>query len=286
VVTPPHPKFIQIETNILCNASCPFCPQHKVERRPKIMEDAVWHKIIDETRGLGVTYRPFLINEPLTDKRLGEILRYIRLDDTAKIELNTNGGLMTRAKALDILGAGIEVIRFSIDGFSADSFAKSRIGLDYEETVKRTLGFIELSGQRDGAGRIEVRMIETEFTRHEIEPFLTFWREAGAEPVITTLYHWPWEPGVSGINRPCLKILEEMFIYVNGQVTLCCWDTLERAVIGDITREHTLEVWNGETNARFRRLLSEGRRDRILLCSRCDAYKDHVFEKSSSSLSQ
>ncbi len=284
--TPPHPKFIQIETNILCNANCSFCPHHEVKRRPKIMDDVVWRKIVDETRGLGITYRPFLINEPLTDKRLGEIMRYIREDGTAKIELNSNGGLMTRDKALEILDAGIEVIRFSIDGFSAESFAKSRVGLDYEDTVKRTSEFIELAARRGGAGRIEVRMIETEHTHHEIEPFKKFWAEAGAEPVITALYNWPWEPGVEGINRPCLKILEEMFIYVNGQVTLCCWDTHERAVIGDVTREHTLEVWKGETNTRLRRLLAEGRRDQILLCSRCDAYKDYAFEKSSSSLSQ
>jgi len=91
---PSHPTFIQIETTLACNAECPFCSHATLTRRPRRMEDWLWKKIIDETRGLGVTYRPFLINEPLADHRLGEIMRYIRRDDTARIELNSNGELM------------------------------------------------------------------------------------------------------------------------------------------------------------------------------------------------
>ena len=36
------PKYIQIETNILCNAACKFCPQDQITRRPRIMEENVW----------------------------------------------------------------------------------------------------------------------------------------------------------------------------------------------------------------------------------------------------
>jgi hypothetical protein len=275
---PSHPDFIQIETNIACNATCPFCPQKEVDRRPGVMKDEVWKKIIDETRGMGITYRPFLINEPLTDKRMGRIMRYIRKDPTAKIELNTNGALMTKETAEEILDAGIDVIRFSIDGFSHESYSASRQGLDYEQVVERTVAFIETARKIGGAGRIEVRMIDMESNRHEQDAFKNFWSQKGAVPVITTLYRWPWEPGVKAVMLPCLKILREMFFYVDGRATLCCWDTNERAVIGDVTRENTLDIWNGVLNRRYRDLLAQGRRDEILLCSRCEAYKDRAFE--------
>lgn len=281
-----HPEFIQIETNIACNADCPFCPHDEIVRGSRRMRDEIWMKIIDETRNLGITYRPFLVNEPLTDKRLGKIMRYIRKDATAKIELNTNGELMTRDTALEILDARIDVIRFSIDGFSEESFSKSRVGLDYQKTVDRTLQFIRLAKEQGGAGKIEVRMIESNHTRGEIEDFKRFWQEAGAVATITPLYNWPWEPGVTMVPLPCIKILREMFFCADGKATLCCWDTKERAVIGDVTREHTLDIWNGELNQRYRALLAEGRRDQILLCSKCDAYKNYPFEGFSSSISQ
>ena len=69
-----------------------------------------------------------------------------------------------------------------------------------------------------------------------------------------------------------------MFFYVNGKATICCWDSSERAVIGDVMKRSVLDIWNGEINRRYRALLAEGRRDEILLCSRCEAYKDHQFE--------
>jgi hypothetical protein len=275
---PSHPEFIQIETNIACNAQCPFCPQKTVTRKPHRMPDDVWMKIIDDTRGLGIAYRPFMINEPLSDKRMGTIMRYIRKDETAKIELNTNGELMTRDVANEILDAGIDYIRFSIDGFCEETFSRSRVGIDYETTVERTLDFISLASKKGGAGRIEVRMIDLDVSPAEKEAYKTFWAAAGAVPVITRPYRWPWEPGVARINLPCLKILREMFFYVNGKATLCCWDSHERAVIGDVTKDHVLDIWNGTVNQHYRSLLARGRRDQILLCSRCEAYKDRQFE--------
>ncbi|UCG52406.1 MAG: radical SAM protein [Candidatus Latescibacterota bacterium] len=272
------PEFIQIETNLACNAKCPFCPQQTMTRRPRRMDDDVWMKIIDDSAGLGVTYRPFMINEPLSDKRMGKIMRYIRRDDTAKIEINTNGELMTDQMAEEVLDARIDVIRFSIDGLSEETFSQSRVGVDFERTYERTLKFVELANKRGGAGRIEIRMIDMDSNRHEQDEYKRFWSKAGAIPMITTFYRWPWEPGVEGVNLPCLKVLKEMFFYVNGKATLCCWDAHERAVIGDVTKEHVLDIWNGATNNGYRSLLARGRRDQILLCSRCEAYKDRQFD--------
>jgi sulfatase maturation enzyme AslB (radical SAM superfamily) len=273
-----HPDYIQIETNVACNAECPFCPQKSLRRQPHRMADEVWTKIIDETRGLGITYRPFLINEPLSDARMGKIMQYIRKDSTARIEINTNGELMKQSMAEAILDAGIDVIRFSIDGFSEETFSTARVGVDYETTVARTFRFIRLARKRGGAKRIEVRMIRMDSNRHEIAAYKKFWADVGAIPVVTSFYRWPWEPDVTGVNVPCLKVEREMFFYVNGKATLCCWDSSERAVIGDVNKQHVLDIWNGAINRNYRGLLSQGQRDKILLCSRCEAYKDRHFE--------
>lgn len=274
----PDPKFIQIETTLACNAECPFCSHATLTRRPRRMEDWVWRKIIDETRGLGITYRPFLINEPLADHRLAEILRYIRRDPTAKIELNSNGELMKEERAREILDAGLDIIRFSIDGFSAETFSKSRVGLDYDLTVERVRRFIEIAREKRSAAHIEVRMISMDYNRHEQEAFVDFWTKAGAVAIITDLYVWPWEPEVKPVQLPCKKVLREMFFFVNGKATLCCWDSHERGVVGDVTRQHVLDIWNGELNRRYRALLEQGRRRDLLLCSNCEAYKNHYFE--------
>ncbi len=274
----PAPEFIQIETTIACNAACPFCPHKTLTRRPRRMADDVWRKIIDDTRGLAVTYRPFLINEPFSDNRLCDIMRYIRQDETAKIELNSNGELLKEEKAREILDIGIDIIRFSIDGFTKETYQKFRVGVDFDHAVERTARFIEMAADQGGAGFIEVRMIGTPDNEHEQQDFLDLWRGKGVTAVVTELYNWPWDPGVEAVELPCKKILNEMFFYVNGKATLCCWDSHERGVIGDVTTDSVLDIWNGEINRRYRGLLAQGRRKEILLCSKCDAYKNHKFE--------
>ena len=91
-----RPRYIQLETVTKCNASCKFCPQHEINRDPGRMPTETWKKIVDDTRGWGITYRPFLTNEPFVDTRMPEIVAYIKQNDTtAKVEFNTNGELLS-----------------------------------------------------------------------------------------------------------------------------------------------------------------------------------------------
>ncbi len=278
------PRFIQLETVTACNAKCPFCPQHEVRRDPPRMPDAVWRRIVDQTRGLGITYRPFLTNEPFVDRRQPEILAHIKAHDpTARVEYNTNGALLTEDLGRRLLDLGVDIVRFSIDGFSPETYAASRVGIDYEQVRRRVGRFLELwdrGGHRERTFT-EVRMIEMPENRHEIAAYRDYWTPRCSDVVVTPLYRWPWtgqEPQ-EVVRRPCLKVLDEMFFYADGKATLCCWDVLGRAVIGDVGRESVLDIWRGHAARHLRALLADGRRDLIHLCSRCDAYARYDFSR-------
>ncbi len=276
--TPAQPRYIQIESILGCDAECPFCPQKTIDRKPVVMSESTWRKIIDDTRGLGITYRPFLQNEALIDKRLPEIIRYIKEDPTARAEINTNGSLLDEKRGAALIEAGIDLVRFSIDAFSRETFAACRVGLDYDRVVENTSRFIEAAARTRGRVVTEVRMIDMESTKHEQRAFVEYWGARADRALIVPLYHWPWDEGVEMIRKPCLKMREEMFFYTDGRAVLCCWDIAGRAVIGDVTRESVLDIWNGETRRSYAGFLSRGERDRILLCSRCDAYRDRHFD--------
>lgn len=271
------PRFIQIETNLACNAKCPFCPYVHMERGPMVMEDRVWRKIVDDTRNLNVTYRPFLINEPLSDKRLPQIVEYIKRDSSARVEINTNGGLLTEKRARPLLDAGIDVVRFSIDGFSRQTYEPARPGVDYEKVVQYTNQFIELRNAGGHECHIEVRMIDMHENKHEQAAYLDYWGARADAAVVVPLYQWPWSGQTAPVLKPCLKILDEMFFYTDGSSPLCCWDDAGRGIVGNVNEQSVLEIWNGTEMQAMRSLLNRGRRDLITLCSRCDAYKDIHF---------
>jgi len=271
------PRAIQIETNLACNAKCPFCPYTHLERGPKVMEDWLWRKIIDDTRGLGVMYRPFLINEPLSERRLPEILRYIKEDSTARAEINSNGGLMTDKRAQEVLDAGLDVVRFSVDGFSRETYEKSRVGVDYDAVVRNVNRFVEIRNAGGYRCHVEVRMIDMLENKHEQPAYLDYWKPRVDDVLIVPLYRWPWEGQEKPVQKPCLKILDEMFFYTDGSAPLCCWDSAGRGVVGNAKTESVLEIWNGPVMKSMRELLNRGRRDLLHLCSRCDAYADVKF---------
>jgi len=271
------PRAIQIETNLACNATCPFCPYVHMERGPKAMEDWVWRKIVDETRGLGIVYRPFLINEPLSEKRLPQIIRYIKQDATAKVEINTNGGLLNEKRSREILEAGIDVVRLSVDGFSKQTFEPARPGVDYDAVVRNVHRFVELRDAGSHRVHVEMRMIDMPENKHEQAAYVDYWKPIVDEVLIVPLYRWPWEGQEKPVRKPCLKILDEMFFYTDGTSPLCCWDSAGRGLVGDVKKESVLDIWNGPVMRAMRDLLDRGRRDLIHLCSRCDAYADVRF---------
>lgn len=275
---PRQPRFIQIETVIGCDAKCPFCPQKEMKRQPVKMPDATWRKIIDDTRFMGITYRPFLQNEALIDKRLPEVISYIKEDPTARVELNTNGNALNPEKSLKLINAGLDLVRFSIDAFSSETYAKCRVGLDYERVVNNINEFIEISRSSGHDVITEVRMIDMDINRDEQHDFIKYWEERADRASIVPLYNWPWTPGVTMVRKPCIKMREEMFFYTDGRAVLCCWDIAGRAVIGDVNEESVMEIWNGETRRKYAEYLSRGERDKILLCSKCDAFQGRHFE--------
>ncbi len=275
------PEYIQIETTVLCNAECTFCPNDKLLRGPRDMQENIWRKIIDDSRGRGVTYRPFLVNEPLVDRRLSDIMRYIKEDDTAKVDLNSNAISLTERKSREILEAGLDLIKFSVDGFSPESWEASGRGNrnKYRRVVENISRFIEINNEMNNPCRIFVRMIDLPANKHEQKSFLEFWGGKSVNAQIVPLYSWPWTGQESPYPKPCPKIRREMFFYVDGRATLCCWDNWERGVIGDIRYASVEEIWLGALNQGYRKLLNEGRRSDILLCSRCDAYKSYDFSR-------
>jgi sulfatase maturation enzyme AslB (radical SAM superfamily) len=278
VKLPTQPRYIQIETIIGCDAECPFCPQKQIDRKPVIMPETTWKKIINDTRGLGITYRPFLQNEALIDKRLARIVEYMKEDPTARVEINTNGNLLDEKRGAELIEAGIDIVRFSIDAFSPETFARCRVGLDYRKVVNNINRFVALAAQSPRGVVTEARMIDMDSNRHEQRDFIDYWSSRASRALIVPLYNWPWDEGVQMVRKPCIKMREEMFFCTDGRAVLCCWDIAGRAVIGDVLKESVLEIWNGAARRECAEYLSRGEREKILLCSRCDAYRDRHFD--------
>ena len=138
--------------------------------------------------------------------------------------------------------------------------------------------FLEQVKERKMDVQTEVRMIKLPGTDQEQIEFREYWQQRNPDNILfTDLYSYPWENQTESTNIPCLKIENELFFYVDGTATLCCWDAEARQIIGDVKTENALDIWNGQEMNRCRSLLDAGKRDELTLCSRCDAYTNTDF---------
>jgi MoaA/NifB/PqqE/SkfB family radical SAM enzyme len=190
---------------------------------------------------------------------------------------------VTEKLSRELLEAGVDIMRFSIDGFSRETYEPSRIGIDYTKVMERTQRFLELwdeGGYRDKVFT-ELRMIEVPENKHEVQAYKDFWGPRCSEVLITHMYQWPWtgQKREDVVLKPCLKVLDEMFFYTNGNATICCWDVHERAVVGNVNEQAVHEIWESYAARCMRATLDDGRRDLLNLCSRCNAYEDYDFSK-------
>lgn len=232
------------------------------------MEPDMWRAIADQTRGLGITYRPFLLGEPLMYADLPDVVAYVKRDKTAAVELHTNVSLLGPDMREALVSSGLDVMRLSIDGFSRRSVEGSR-GFDRDDLYYRGAEWLELSR---GRVRTEARMIVTAENKHECEDYRRHWEGLGAEVVFTSLYRYPWCGQTESASLPCRKIATEMFVLSDGRVTLCCWDADGSQIVGDLRQQTVHEAWMSAPMQHARSLLRAGRRCDLHVCSRCDAY--------------
>ncbi len=261
-------KYLQIETTTFCNATCWFCPNHLTPKEH--MDIDLIYKIINDTRGHNIIYRPFGLGDPLVDTRMPDICRYIKQDPTAKVEIHSNGEPMTAKMELN-LAPYVDIVRFSIDGITKKTFDETR-GIKFDTVYKNVERFISNNPQLD----IEVRMINLPDTQEELADFLDHWKNIRPGCAkITELYDHPWEKQTESLNLPCKKTVDEAFIYVDGTMYLCPWDFGKRNPVGKVDMlTNPIDIWNSSKYNDYRKLLSNGQRCDIELCSRCSA----VFE--------
>ena len=102
--SPPFPKFLQFETATTCNAKCIMCPHSKMERRGNRASWSTIGKIIQEAVPKVDMVCPFLMQEPLVEPRLVQVLANIRArNPKAQTVLYSNMNALTTEQTIKII---------------------------------------------------------------------------------------------------------------------------------------------------------------------------------------
>ena len=297
-----------------CNLGCPFCPytdgnsdirQYYHEHGGDLMPVELWNKMADECGQYGAWMRITGGGEPMLHKNMVEMIEYAKARG-ARIWLNTNGSMFgptpkLRDRLRRVIGAGIDLIEFSMDAADAATYALLRPPhggppRHPENWWNHHLGNIkaalEIRTELAMPTRIVVSMIRQEAIEEKLEeayPFLARehrrrrrdhaqipdvgrQHDASATGLPSTAISTRSSPVEKA--EPCVWPFERLNVDTLGRVALCGQDISFRTseLFPNANKASLKEIWRGEMFDWYRKMHLEGRGAECFPCRGCSAW--------------
>ena len=294
----PSPLIILVEPTNLCNLKCAFCPTSdekllKEVGRPKgsmplelfqkIVDDCKEFKGKDGTPGINGFY-PHKDGEPLLHKDIVEMISYAKKADIAKeIRLITNGFYLSPEMNRRLVDSGLDWIRISVNGLTDEKYAQL---CRADVSVKKLIDNVrDLFLCRKGKTPFMIaKMIDVNRTEEEKKLFYETFQEICDVCSVEEVGGWSTtgerdftlgikNDSCNGIQRRerfvCPMPFYSLSVNFNGKVGICCYDWAHQTIVGDVTKESLLDIWNGERMYEFRMHHLNHRRELIPACKGC-----------------
>ncbi|MEQ1633286.1 MAG: radical SAM protein, partial [Planctomycetota bacterium] len=139
------PTWINLTSTTVCNLKCFMCNQFLDPNSPKvIMEDEVYDKVVRELYPYAKTMQLSAFGEPLMTPKMEQ-----KLDDLErygmKLEMVSNATLMMKeSRFREKLVKQLELITFSMDGATRETYNSIRTGAEFHEVVDNITRFTDL----------------------------------------------------------------------------------------------------------------------------------------------
>ncbi len=256
------PKVILIDTISYCNLKCSMCVHKEMKRKRGIMEWNLFTKIIDEIAEEDKSVRVWMVffGEALLLKKrkpsIFDMISYANRKGLSDVVLNSNANLLDEEASKKLIHSGLDAIYIGIDAFSSETYARIRVGGNYEKAVQNTLRLIELKKLMNSMKpQVFVQFVVMDINEKEIGHFTKFWNHRGAVVKVRPKVSWAGmidAPNLILTNKdrwPCHWAMQTMSITDTGKVVTCAVDLDAKFVAGDINHQSLKEVWNGKLSA-------------------------------------
>lgn len=292
------PLSIMIDPVNICNFKCSFCPTgdekllESVNRSKAIMDFDFFCKVIGDISNFENKIRSLLIykdGEPFLNKNIGKMIAYAKEKNIANIiQVVSNGSLIDENRAIEIIEAGLDIIKISVEHVSDIGYRKITKTFSSYETVRKNVEFLyNEKEKRKSKLKIHAKILDTNLSSIEKEKFIKDFQGISDSINIDSLMGWSnsgkkdFTMGISsgfGMDnasklkkdrKVCPEPFKTMAVNSNGLVSVCCVDWSLGTVVGDVSKESLVDIWNGKKLKEFACLHLKGERRKIEACANC-----------------
>ncbi len=282
------PPYIKVEPTPLCQLSCPGCMQPKYlagARSGQAMQMTLdeFKRIVDPLKHvlLGISLSNY--GEPLLNRQLAEIIAYGHLNRIA-ISFPTNLSLKLNEAAIEkLVRSGVDSLMVSLDGASQESYARYRVGGDYElvlANVKAITAAKQALGMK--RPRLTWKFVVFDHNRHERDYVVRMHRELGFDDYSFvqdgrggdfTAAKAAYNAGLRDKNTACYWLWHAMIIRWDGEVFPCC--TYHDFHLGNAIQGNSADIWKSRSYQALRRGFARagGSQGIHKICRQCRGYE-------------
>lgn len=271
------PRIVAIEGTNRCNAGCVMCGHRSMRRAQGVMAWPLYQRLVEQLRTAPVEM--VLVSgfgEPLCDHDLVRRVAAAKAAGLPRIGIVTNAALLDRPAAEALTAAGLDLVHVSLDGATADTYERLRPGLDFG-TV--TANIDALLGLRPRPA-VHIQMTLFEENRRDARSLARRWRGRADRLIFRQAQDWAgrvdipepaYSPHLQGnaATMPCRYPWDQLNVYWDGTVPLCCLDYEAAQTVGDASRQPLAEIWQGPVLQAIRDRHDRGRRGEVPLCRGC-----------------
>ena len=288
--TPAFPLHLDLELTNRCNLHCVMCArQYNSQTVQGYMSSELAMAALDEGAANGLRSVKFnWRGEPTLHPNLATLVAYAKRLGILETQLNTNGQIIDKHLAKDLVDAGLDRIIFSVDGASAKTYESIRVGGSYDRLYRNITGLVTYRKSRfQHKPLVRVQMVEMKTNTHEVHDFIECWGNGWADEVRVHRYSDRGGGGLGrddqsrGERRFCRQPFQRLTVAWNGVVTGCCGDWGLQNALGSMKIEPLKVLWNSPKLAAQRDKLRWLEHQKIPGCANCfvnDSYKWEIVQ--------
>lgn len=275
----PLPECVIVELTNVCNLRCAKCPTYDVSRGRGMMAADVFAKLLAD---IAAADGPTTISlngggEAVLHPQIIDFVKQAEaVPNITHVALTTNALSLDPAMAKALLDAGLDSLKVSLDVTDAATYLKVN-RVDGYDAVVRNLRMLDQI-KSGGGYACDVTMKVTLYKRdlELVERIRVLWQEHVDHIKITGLHNWGGLRGKRGTqvrDTPCEYLWEQIQVLWNGQITLCCWDSMEGFYnLGNIAERDLADYWKNDPHLNAIRAAHVNKDfSQLALCASCNA---------------
>lgn len=298
------PLLIQIFPVYGCNFKCEYClyslpkDKHGYISEDIFMDFIVYKKAINEIASYNKKLKMLRfagIGEPILHKQIAAMVAYAKEKNVAEsVDIVTNASLLTQELSMDLINAGLDKLRISIQGVSKEKYEEvSNVKIDFKKLVENIKFFYENKKK----AKVYIKIIDCAIANKEeenkfFEIFESICDTIAIEHLTPTVDEIDYSEfsDVNSLNKTqsgndmiqcsiCPQPFYMMQINPDGNVVPCCSMEYPK-VFGSIKENSIKEIWQGKEFNEFRRNLLNGTKNsNNRVCEKCKLYKYGIFKE-------